>query len=70
MSKQTKEVTQLADMGSLESTEEVIRQRAYELFEQRGCEPGHDLDDWLQAETEVMGKKPAPAQIKAQPYTK
>ena len=51
MSKQTKEVTQLADMGSLESTEEVIRQRAYELFEQRGCEPGHDLDDWLQAET-------------------
>ena len=70
MSKQTKEVTQVADMGSLESTEEAIRQRAYELFEQRSCEPGHDLDDWLQAEAEVMGKKPAPAQIKARPYTK
>jgi len=31
-----------------------IRVRAYELFEQRGKEPGHDLDDWLQAETELV----------------
>jgi hypothetical protein len=30
-----------------------IKVRAYELFEQRGREPGHDLDDWLQAETEL-----------------
>lgn len=32
---------------------EQIRARAYELFEQRGGEPGHDLEDWLQAEAEV-----------------
>jgi hypothetical protein len=31
-----------------------IRARAYELFEQRGREPGHDLDDWLQAEAELV----------------
>jgi hypothetical protein len=31
-----------------------IRVRAYELFEQRGREPGHDLDDWLQAEAELV----------------
>jgi hypothetical protein len=31
-----------------------IKVRAYELFEQRGKEPGHDLDDWLQAETELV----------------
>ena len=31
-----------------------IRVRAYELFEQRGKEPGHDLDDWLQAEGELV----------------
>jgi len=43
--------------GSLEMTEDIIRYRAYQLFEQRGCEPGHDLEDWLQAEAEVMGKK-------------
>jgi hypothetical protein len=30
-----------------------IRQRAYELYEQRGRTDGHDLDDWLQAEREI-----------------
>jgi hypothetical protein len=28
--------------------------RAYELYQQRGGEPGHDLDDWLQAEQELL----------------
>ena len=31
----------------------VIAARAYELFCARGCEPGHDLDDWLRAEAEL-----------------
>jgi len=35
--------------------EEEIRHRAYELYEARGCEDGHDLDDWRQAEMEVVG---------------
>jgi hypothetical protein len=33
--------------------EEEIRSRAYELYEERGREDGHDLDDWLRAETEL-----------------
>jgi hypothetical protein len=36
--------------------EEAIRSRAYAIFEQRGREHGHDLDDWLIAEAEVVGK--------------
>ena len=32
---------------------ELIQRRAYDFFEQRGQLPGHDLDDWLQAEREV-----------------
>jgi DUF2934 family protein len=32
-----------------------IARRAHELFIRRGCEPGHDLDDWLQAESELRG---------------
>lgn len=32
---------------------EKIRQRAYELFEARGREEGHDFEDWLQAEAEI-----------------
>ncbi len=36
--------------------EEQIRYRAYELYEARGAEPGHELDDWLRAEDEVRRK--------------
>jgi len=32
---------------------ELVRRRAYELFEARGRQSGHELDDWLQAEREV-----------------
>ncbi len=46
-----------SDMGSQELTEEIIRIRAYHLFEQRGNRHGHDMEDWLQAEAEVTGKK-------------
>jgi hypothetical protein len=31
-----------------------IARRAYELYEKRGREHGHDLDDWLQAERELQ----------------
>jgi hypothetical protein len=46
------------DERSLDSTEELIRVRAYQLYEERGSENGHDLDDWLRAETEIARKKP------------
>jgi hypothetical protein len=35
--------------------EKRIRLRAYELYEARGREDGHALDDWLQAEAEILG---------------
>jgi DUF2934 family protein len=38
----------------LAPTPEEIAQRAYEIFLARGGEPGHDLDDWLQAESELL----------------
>jgi DUF2934 family protein len=50
-------VSQTQHPGSLELTEEIIRRRAFQLFEERGCEIGHDLDDWLQAEAEIMGTR-------------
>lgn len=43
--------------GALELTEELIRARKYRFYEDRGCEDGHDLEDWLRAEAEVFGKK-------------
>ena len=34
-------------------TDDQIARRAYELFEQRGRQHGHDIDDWLQAERDI-----------------
>lgn len=38
------------------NVEEEIRRRAYELYEQRGCMPGHEHDDWFVAEREVLAR--------------
>jgi hypothetical protein len=37
--------------------EHEIRLRAQELYEARGREDGHELDDWLRAEEEITQKK-------------
>jgi hypothetical protein len=41
------------DPGNL-SVEERIRTRAYELYVLRGSVSGSELEDWLQAEEEVL----------------
>ena len=33
-----------------------IRRRAYELYAQRGYTPGHENEDWLVAEREVLSR--------------
>jgi hypothetical protein len=37
--------------------EEQIRRRAYELYERRGREAGHEVEDWLQAEAELASER-------------
>jgi Protein of unknown function (DUF2934) len=37
------------------SLREQIEARAHEIYRARGANPGHELDDWLRAEREVMG---------------
>ena len=37
------------------TTSNEVPRRAYELYCERGGEHGHDLDHWLQAESEVRG---------------
>jgi hypothetical protein len=37
------------------NAQEAVQRRAYELYEQRGREDGHDFDDWLAAERELRG---------------
>jgi hypothetical protein len=38
-----------------DSRHEDLERRAFELYEQRGGEHGHDWDDWLEAEREIRG---------------
>ena len=41
--------------------EERIRRRAYELYVDRGNQSGSELDDWLQAEEEILGAAEQPS---------
>jgi len=34
-----------------------IRERAYELYESRGCQSGQHNQDWLLAEEEILSQK-------------
>jgi hypothetical protein len=47
-----------ADTSGLtpENAAEVIRKRAYQLYELRSRQSGHALDDWLQAENEIKAR--------------
>jgi hypothetical protein len=37
------------------ASEDQVAQRAFELYCARGCEDGHDVEDWLQAERDLRG---------------
>jgi hypothetical protein len=43
----------------LEDRRQQIAAKAYELWEQRGCRHGHDLEDWFDAEAIVIQSLPA-----------
>jgi len=36
---------------------DMIRKKAYELYEKRGKKPGRDMDNWLEAETMIKQKR-------------
>jgi hypothetical protein len=44
-----------SDKLSVYDLQERIRNRAYDIYEKRGAQDGHALDDWLEAKAEVLG---------------
>jgi len=36
-------------------SQEALARRAYELYLERGAEPGRDVEDWFRAEAELRG---------------
>jgi len=51
------------------SLNDAIARRAYELYLQRGSVPGHELDDWLEAEAELSSEA-ATRQAPVQPVVR
>lgn len=49
---------------------EEIRFRAYQLWEQRGGVHGFDVQDWLQAEQEIIAKYSSSSNPKSSPKKK
>ena len=46
----------LRAQSSSEDTRRQIAEAAYFRAKERGFEPGHELEDWIEAESEVMGR--------------
>jgi len=49
----TTEISELQDF----ELEDQIRERAYEFYEARGQEDGHEQEDWFRAKEEITIKK-------------
>ncbi len=49
-----------AESRELGNIENRIRDRAYQLYEQRGSVDGFALDDWFQAEAEILRAQKQP----------
>jgi HSP20 family molecular chaperone IbpA len=52
------DLRELPIFDQIEKRMEDVRLRAFEIFETRGREPGHELEDWLTAEREELGGQP------------
>ena len=50
--------TTLAQVGPCDDLQILIAKRAFELYQTRGCRDGYDLNDWLEAEREVLSQVP------------
>lgn len=48
-----------SETGSSNGVHTRIAALAYQLYEQRGREDGHDVEDWIQAEQRVLAINPA-----------
>jgi hypothetical protein len=56
------EQEQLDDLFNLDpQRKETIRRRAFQIYQQRGMTDGLDVEDWLQAESELLESERRPS---------
>ena len=54
--KTTKNVLTMPRPATAQPSFSDVAKRAFELYCERGCQDGHDVQDWLQAERELCGE--------------
>lgn len=47
-----------SSVSACDDLQVLIAKRAYELHVERGCRDGYALDDWLEAEREILSQIP------------
>ena len=62
--KTTTKTTSANSEESAVDLEEQISRRAYELYERRGREAGHEVEDWLQAEAELAERRRSQSKVR------
>ncbi len=53
MAKSKRKIDKSLPNRSAQATDSDIARRAYDLYLARGCEYGHEVDDWLKAELDL-----------------
>jgi len=56
MARRSVNKTEISSEEMSKQSTEMIRKKAYELYEKRGKKPGRDMDNWLEAERIVKQK--------------
>jgi len=41
-------------MPAIAASQDAIRERAYHMYQKRGSRDGHDFQDWLRAEHQIL----------------
>jgi hypothetical protein len=65
MKNQNPDLPEQTGLSETELLRRRIARRAYQLYEARGCADGFDLQDWLQAEDEILGEVEQPEKAAA-----
>jgi len=53
------------EQPDLRPTHEEIAQRAYTLFEKKGRVPGHEMENWLEAEAQLTAARKTRPEVRA-----
>ena len=65
MKNQDPNLSEETELSDTDLSRRHIALRAYQLYEERGYVDGFDLQDWLQAEREILGQVEQPEKAAA-----